>query len=29
MDVGYVAAAGLLLLGMGFVLRRATHRQTL
>jgi hypothetical protein len=26
LDVGYVAAAGLLLLGTGLVLRRATHR---
>ena len=30
LDVGYIAAAGIVLLGMGFLLRRATHRgQTL
>ena len=30
LDIGYIAAAGIVLLGMGFLLRRATHRgQTL
>jgi hypothetical protein len=30
LDVGYILGAGVLLLGMGFLLRRATHRnQTL
>jgi hypothetical protein len=30
LDVGYLAAAGIVLLGLGFLLRRATHRgQTL
>jgi hypothetical protein len=26
LDVGYIAAAGIVLLGMGFLLRRVTHR---